>query len=307
MVQLKILKFLMHNNYLLNIQKWKLSYLRALLKVIITGIAIWFVFKIVDIHSTINLLREVKVGFFILAFIAFNISKIISSVRLNRFYNCIGLFLTQPKNLKLYYVGMFYNLFLPGSIGGDGYKVYLLKGHSDLKTKQLISATLMDRISGVSILLSISFFMLALILNRFETGNRLLFFSLAVSGSISVIVAYYYFLKWFLPYFINGFNYTTWLSFLVQTGQVVAAYFLLLSIGVTGSYFDYLLLFMLSSLASVLPFTIGGVGAREFVFLYGYRYLLIDKNVSIAFTSLFFVVLAVSALIGLFFSFNIDK
>lgn len=57
----------------------------------------------------------------------FNISKIISSIRLNRYFKDINLSLSQTYNLKLYYLGMFYNLFLPGGIGGDGYKIYIIK------------------------------------------------------------------------------------------------------------------------------------------------------------------------------------
>jgi uncharacterized membrane protein YbhN (UPF0104 family) len=280
--------------------------IKTLIKIIITIVALWFVFHIIDFNLFLDAVKKVNITYFTLALIAFNLSKIVSSIRLRRFYRCIGLCLSQNYNLKLYYVGMFYNLFLPGSIGGDGYKVYILKGQSEIKTKHLISATLMDRISGVSILLSLSFLLLVGILLRQEMDNKCLFIVCSVISSFIIIIIYYLFLKWILPAFLNGFGYTTWLSLFVQIGQVVAALFLLLSLGVSNYFWDYLLLFMLSSVAAILPFTIGGIGAREFVFLYGYKYLLIDKNLSIAFTMLFFIVIALSALIGLFFSFSLD-
>jgi len=67
------------------------------------------------------------VFFLILALIAFVISKIIASWRLKIYFKNIFIRLTEQTNLKLYWLGMYYNLFLPGSIGGDAYKVLLLK------------------------------------------------------------------------------------------------------------------------------------------------------------------------------------
>ncbi len=44
---------------------------------------------------------------------------------------------------------MFYNLFLPGGIGGDGYKIYLLQKNYQTGTKKIFGAVLADRISGM--------------------------------------------------------------------------------------------------------------------------------------------------------------
>ena len=60
-------------------------------------------------------------------------------------------------------------------------------------------------------------------------------------------------------------------------------------------------LFLLSSAVAVLPFTIGGVGARELVFIFGANYLLIDKNTAVAFSILFFVITAISSFTGILF------
>lgn len=281
--------------------------IKAVIKILISALALWFVFHIIDFKKFVITLSGVKIGYFVLAFLSFNLSKIVSSVRLQRFYRCIGLNLSQQYNLRLYYVGMFYNLFLPGSIGGDGYKVYLLKTQSEIKVKNLISATLMDRISGVSILLSFSCLMLVWILPDLFPYYKILGISGAIITSVLIIATYYFFLKLLLPAFLDGFIYTTWLSFIVQAGQVLTAFLLLLSLNVVSNYWEYIFLFMLSSVAAVLPFTIGGVGSREFVFLIGYQFLSIDRDLSVAFTMLFFMVLAFSALIGIFFSFTIDN
>jgi len=47
-----------------------------------------------------------------------------------------------------------------------------------------------------------------------------------------------------------------------------------------------------------LPFTIGGVGARELVFLLGAQWLQTNKDTAVAFSLLFFLITAISSLAG---------
>ncbi len=54
-------------------------------------------------------------------------------------------------------------------------------------------------------------------------------------------------------------------------------------------------------MVAVLPFTIGGIGARELVFIFGANYLTIDKNTAVAFSLLFFVLTVMSSFAGAFF------
>ncbi|MEM9340899.1 MAG: lysylphosphatidylglycerol synthase transmembrane domain-containing protein, partial [Bacteroidota bacterium] len=122
-------------------------------KLLITGVALYYVFQKVDREELLNSIVQTKIAYYLLAILAFNASKIASAFRVLEFYRAIGIYLSRLFNLKLSYVGMFYNLFLPGSIGGDGYKVYLLKqGNNQVKTKLLVAATLLDRLSGLAIL-----------------------------------------------------------------------------------------------------------------------------------------------------------
>ena len=82
--------------------------------------------------------------------------------------------------------------------------------------------------------------------------------------------------------------------------QRCAAFFILRAIGIHNLYLEYMVLFLLSSIVAVLPFTIGGIGARELVFIFGANYLLIDKNTAVAFSLLFFILTALSSFIGIF-------
>ena len=127
------------------------------LKFLLSGIALYFVFRIVDPQSIFQAFFTSHPGYLLLALFAFNLSKIVAAFRLNRFYKVIGVSLTDRYNLMLYYIGMFYNLFLPGSVGGDAYKVFLLHEQGVGRTKPLILATLLDRLSGLALLALLTF------------------------------------------------------------------------------------------------------------------------------------------------------
>jgi len=126
--------------------------LKLLLKLLFTVGALWFVLHKVDIEKLKEALSGAEPLWLFGAFILFNLSKIAGALRLNIYFRAIGLKLTESYNLVLYYVGMFYNLFLPGGIGGDGYKVYLLNRHYKSGVKPLLQAVLLDRLSGLAAL-----------------------------------------------------------------------------------------------------------------------------------------------------------
>jgi glycosyltransferase 2 family protein len=276
------------------------KHIKLFLKVTLSVVALWFVLRQIDLHQAKQLLVQIDMAWFVLAFMLFNLSKIVSAFRLNKYFQAIPVLLDWLQNLKLYYVGMFYNLFLPGSIGGDGYKIYLINKHYKANIKDLISASLLDRLSGL-----VALFFLAGILLYFSNHAALLpNLNLIIVLSLALVFpAYYLFsLILFNKKFIHQFWITSYYSLLVQFLQVVCAVCLLLALSVNQFYTDYLALFLISSAVSVLPITVGGVGIREVVFLLGYQYLPIDKTVAVSFSLLFFGITAVSSLIGIAFS-----
>ena len=280
------------------------AYIKFAVKISITAAALFFVFRKIDVATFKQAIAESNWWYFGLGVVMFNLSKIVAAFRLRELYKACGLRLDHSYNLKLYYLGMFYNLFLPGSIGGDGYKVYLLNQNTNTKVKDLISATLLDRLSGLALLVILG-------------GGLLLFSSLkldnipwqglTIAGILLVLPLFYLAIRIVFPKFANSFWRITWLSLIVQIGQVACALMLLWSLSVTDHLTDHLALFMLSSVVAVIPFTVGGVGARELVFLYGHQYLTVDSSVSVAFTLMFFSSTAITALIGLLFAYNIDS
>jgi uncharacterized membrane protein YbhN (UPF0104 family) len=274
--------------------------LKFVIQLIIAVLAVYFVLGQIDVQEYKSRLLGVDPLWLILALIAFNASKILSAFRLNSFFNALGLKLEGKFNLKLYYVGMLYNQVFPGGIGGDGYKVYRLNKQFKTPLKGLISATLLDRLSGV-VALGFLAFLLALIGGEsYELLGNYGF--LLWIGFISAYPLYYVLVRFVFPTFKKVSHITNFQALGVQSLQVLCAFFMLKSFGITEGYLDYFTLFLVSSVAAALPISLpGGIGVREWVLVTGASLFLLNENAAAAFASLFFIITLGSSLIGLVF------
>src|SRR5262249_46298780 len=96
-----------------------------------------------------------------------------------------------------------------------------------------------------------------------------------------------------------GFNPTLILGLVVQVLQIVCIWFLMLSIGINHSFNAFQLIFLLSSIVAILPFTIGGLGAREIVFLLGATQFCFATSEAVYISLLFYLITVFVSLIGL--------
>lgn len=275
---------------------------KLLIKLVLTALALYLVFRNIDTETTLAIVKSAEAFYLLLALLLFILSKIFSAIRLNYFFKDLGLHLLAVQNLKLYGIGMFYNLFLPGGIGGDGYKVFLLNKAYKTPVKQLLQAVLLDRLNGLVVLV---FLMLVLLfwvnIDFVFPADIKIFATVAV---FLLVIGFYGMMRFFFRIFMASIGVTLVYSFLVQLTQLICAYFILQSLGITSQLMEYQFVFLLSSVVAVLPLTIGGVGARELVFILSHEYMGIDKNAAVAFSLLFFLITAVTSLAGAFLNFH---
>jgi uncharacterized membrane protein YbhN (UPF0104 family) len=267
-------------------------------KLILTLAAIYFVVRKIDLQEVAETFRQSRLLLVLAALVCFAISKMISAIRCNRYFQSIGIRLSQLFNMKLYLLGMFYNLFLPGGIGGDGYKIYFLRKRFDIKTRNIFWAVLLDRLIGVFVL-----FCLAILFIYFVGIPPIWKRTLWILIPISVASAWFIYHRFF-PAFEGIFLNTSLQSILVQLLQILSAFCILLSFGVRQDFTAYLFVFLISSIVAVLPLTIGGVGSREFTFMLGAQWLGLDINLSIALSFLFYLLTAFTSFWGIIYSLN---
>ena len=92
---------------------------KLLLKIAITILCFWYISTKIDFSKTWQALLQANWWWLMLGVLLYAFSKFISAFRLNIYFRNIGLRLSEWDNIKLYWLGMFYNLFLPGGIGGE--------------------------------------------------------------------------------------------------------------------------------------------------------------------------------------------
>ncbi len=269
--------------------------LKTLLQILGTALALSLVLQKIDIHQLFTTIKSANPWYLLLALFFFNLSKLFNAFRLNRFLKVIGIELSMFYNLKLYYLGMFYNLFLPGGVGGDGYKIYVLQKNHGLKMINIFHAVLWDRIGGMFALLFLSIVLLL-------PSAFALEFPQLVPYAWAALAAIYPLLlltnRLFYKQFIGVFTVTAAESMMVQVTQTLSAFFILQAIALQANHIDYLAIFLISTIATILPITIGGAGAREITFYYLLNFVQLDTNPGVALSLIFFGMNAISSLVG---------
>lgn len=278
---------------------WNIT--KTLLKISITGLSLYLVSRKVEFKDLKDAFDKSNPVFLFLAFIAFVISQLISSSRLNTFFKGIGLKISETYNFKIYLLGMFYNLFLPGGIGGDGYKIFLLRKKFEIKGRRLFQAIFFDRLSGL--------WALGLII------SALVIFipNLGIPNWVPVLVvaagtiAYYAVMRKFFRDYSKQFVFSHFKALMVQSMQVISVILLLYALNFEGKFSPYLFMFLVSSLVAIFPFTVGGLGARELVFVYGAQYFQMDQHLAVIISLLFYCISALLSFSGIYFVFHPQK
>ena len=271
---------------------------KTIFKITVTAVALYWVFSKVNPRDLREALLQSNVFFLALAFAAYCGSILIASSRLNGFFKGVGLQLSERYNLKLYVLGLFYNLFLPGGVGGDGYKIYFLRRKSTVKGRQLLTAVFFDRVSGLWALCLITA-ALVLFIPQLNIPREIPLACVVVGSA-----AYYFIIYRYFHAFSRYFIVTHLKAIGVQSMQVICAILLLYALGFDGKFSPYLFMFLLSSLVAVVPFTVGGLGAREMVYVYGANYFHLDTHLAVLISLLFYLTSACLAVLGSYFIFR---
>ena len=278
----------------------KLSkYLKLLLKIGVTIVCFWYISKKIDFNAAKDAFLKANWLWLSLAVILLMLSKLFSAFRLNIYFRNIQIHLPEWRNIKLYWLGMFYNLFLPGSISGDAYKVVLLKKKYDSPYKKTSAAVLLDRFSGL--------LALGLILSAYGVIvlNKTLFDVILVTGSVTATVALYLVVRLYFKDFLPGFWSTFIWGLIVQLTQVVCVYCILLSLGLRIDQPQWIFIFLVAAVIAVFPVSLGGgLGTREVVFVEGAKYFHLDPQVALVISLLFYLSTVIASIWGLYFVFH---
>tara|TARA_B100001287_G_scaffold123030_1_gene103704 strand:- start:84 stop:926 length:843 start_codon:yes stop_codon:yes gene_type:complete len=267
----------------------------SIIQFFLSIVFIYLTFSKIELDSLVTILKESNLLLFSLSPILYFISQIISSERLRNLLKVNGFKLSFMENGKLYLIGMFYNFFIPGGIGGDLYKTFFLKKFYNWKVKQTISIIIQDRLIGLGVLLMLIIFL--------ENG-----LILNINYSIkflSIFIIYFTGLNLVKLIFRDnkGYSKTFILSIIVHLFQFLSIISIIFALGINTYILEILSVFIISSILSIFSF--GGIGIREYVFFSAASTLSLSSELSTSIGLLFTISAAVSSLPGLYY--NIKK
>jgi len=295
--------------------------LRWASNLLLTALAFYLVLgRLSDLPNLWGTLRSLPVWAPVGAFLLYAGSKFIGSLRFRALLVTAGIRLDIRPNWRLYLLGLYYNLFLPGGVSGDGYKVVVLQQRFHVGYRRLLRIALLDRLNGLLILL-----LMAALAGGAVPMQALTAEVLARTGTQpptwlgKLLDAW---LLWALPLWGLGYAAYAWglarwaaderatahriglHSLAVQGLQVISVGLLVLAWGEEAAMGTYVLLFLLSSIATVLPLTVAGLGLRELVFAAGAAVTAARMETAISLGLVISVLHLLLALSGAVFSFR---
>lgn len=274
---------------------------KTVLKIAFTCVLLYLVLRKMDFNVVKKTLSQSNPLYLLLALVTYFASILVAASRLLSFFRSIHLHLGRKFNLRLYMLGLFYNLFLPGGIGGDGYKIWLLNKTYKKPAKKVFWAIFFDRLSG---LWAIGLITVSLIIFIPQINIHI-----AIPLTVFVVgtAAYHFVAHRFFTDYTQHFWAAHAKAIVVQSLQVLTVLCILLALHFNGKFSPYLFTFLVSSLSAVVPITVGGLGAREYIFTNFAPYFNMDTNLAVVVSLLFYLTSAVISLLGVYYVFNTKR
>ncbi|MHB9073494.1 MAG: lysylphosphatidylglycerol synthase transmembrane domain-containing protein [Desulfobaccales bacterium] len=263
--------------------------LKIAASIALLAISIYFL----NLEQLLASIKKLDPWMFILALVVCFMHFILMGIRWHLIVGCIVSF-SFAQNLKMYLYATFLNTFTPANLGGDAYRLVLLKKHAD-GFFPVLSSLIKEKVLGLLafLLLYISCFFLSRILtpHLLEHGSVFNIAAILICSTLVVIG--------FLPRLINllaskayrfipdkvrdilisiryVINFESWGYFIKLTMlSLLGALFWVATVKIVASslevHISWLLLAMVATLVEIIrfvPITIQGIGLREGAYAY---------------------------------------
>lgn len=90
----------------------------------------------------------------------------------------------------------------------------------------------------------------------------------------------------------------------VQGFQILSVICILFALHFDGKFSPYLLIFLVSSVAAIIPSIGGGIGVRELVVLFSAQYIQLDEKLAVSVSLIFYLLSLLVASSGLYYLFR---
>lgn len=278
-----------------------------LFKVVFLIAVFWFVFNKIDAVAFESYFLNASLPWLIISYLMLHISLWFSALRSRYYFTTYNAYFSKSFSIVLYYIGTAFNVILPGGIGGDGYRVYLLWKLEKFSKLTSLRIILYERVNGVYLLI-----LLALLLAPLSSIILFIPYGTYLNLGLLILVTPCYFIgtKYIFKDKVPTMFYASFYSFWVQLFQLLFAFCLTRAILPDPNFTDYInfaVLFSIASIVAIIPISIGGAGLRELTFLYGASILNTSAESGIAFALMSFVLYVLTAVWGVPLFFYVKK
>ncbi len=283
-----------------------------------------FLFKLVDEKSLFGALRRSDKWLLISAFALYFMAYVFCLLRWQMLLKAAGIHLSLKRTIISFSGGIFFNTFLPSTVGGDFVRSIDLAAHTQ-KPRQVIATVLLDRLSGfvalivlalsalligwklveekavlssVAIITTLLIIILGVLFNDFLFSKiNKLFASFGAgriaSGLRNLHQEIHLFKRHRLVIFKNLL-----LSLLVQIISPLTFYIIALSLGVKIDIIYFFVFLPIIGAVALLPISIGGLGLRDAATIFFFAKVGVSKDLAFAMSLLNFSFILIYAAIG---------
>jgi len=261
----------------------------TIFKIGISGFLIYFLLARIGFNKLLEQLTTANIYWIILSICIFSLSNFLGSVQWYLLLRSKRIKLPLWHVIKFYHVGLFFNNFLIGYVGGDAFRIYDIRKSSG-DTNGALTTVFFDRFIGFFTLSTLAV-MVTLIWMK-KLTSHVTVYTILIVFVIWVIGFYFLFqekvakkfswlFRFFLPkmvhyklkeiyYELNKFRHNKILllhifiiSFGVQTLRILTHFFAAKAVGVNLDLFYFFIFVPIIALAASLPISLGGIGVRE--------------------------------------------
>jgi len=310
-----------------------------ILKIIFTLVIITIIIINISFHKLYVTLKHTSIKNVVIAFIIMSIAFMFMVKKWLILLNIQKIKLNFKEGFLLYYTGLFFNLFLPTSLGGDFVRMYYTAKKSYKNRAGAVASVIMERIFGF---FTVSLIAIAGILINFLVFKTRIMVKFKIFAVLMFIVAG---TMIFILIFLNKyakkiiafitprifdlkgkitklneaiFKYKTYKTFkalslniLIQLLYILANYFVIKSFSENITFFHCALFIPIIFVVSALPITMGGHGIREGAYIYLFGTVGLTKEQALATSLIIISIFAIHALAGggiyIYFSHVEDK
>jgi len=128
---------------------------------------------------------------------------------------------------------------------------------------------------------------------------------LLIAAAILAFGGFYFAVRYLFKDFLPGFFPSFLWGLAVQLSQVICVYFIMLSLHLSLLQHEWIFIFLLAAVISILPVSLGGgLGTREVVFAEGARFFYLDPQTGVIISLLFYVLTVIGSVWGLYYNFH---